>query len=270
MKISCLIALFIFGISAGSCKDETKKEEPIQEKPTVYIIGDSTVKNDTGKGVGGLWGWGDYFAHFVDTTKVKVKNEALGGTSSRTFQTKGLWKPVKDSLKKGDYLLIQFGHNDDGPLNDDYRARGTIYGIGEETEEIDNILTGEHEIVHTYGWYLREEVMAAKEVGAIPILISPIPRNDWNDGKISRNNDKYGLWTKQIAAEQNVTFINLNESMASFLELKGEENVTGTYFFDTDHTHTTKEGATLAASLIAKELKSTSNSLKNYVVKPKL
>ncbi|MEC8683967.1 MAG: SGNH/GDSL hydrolase family protein [Bacteroidota bacterium] len=119
------------------------------QKPTVYCVGDSTVKNGSGKGDGGLWGWGDYIGQFVDTTKVSVENHALGGTSSRTFQSKGLWQPVLDSLQKGDYVLIQFGHNDSGALNDDSRARGTIKGTGDETEEIDNMLTGEHEVVHS-------------------------------------------------------------------------------------------------------------------------
>ena len=60
-------------------------------KPTVFTVGDSTVKNGKGDGTGGLWGWGDYIGQFLDTTKVNIENHALGGTSSRTFQDKGLW-----------------------------------------------------------------------------------------------------------------------------------------------------------------------------------
>lgn len=59
-----------------------------KQKPTVFIIGDSTVKNGQGNGAGGLWGWGDPIVRFFDTTKINVENHALGGTSSRTFQTK--------------------------------------------------------------------------------------------------------------------------------------------------------------------------------------
>ena len=82
-----------------------------------------------------------------------MKNRALGGTSSRTFQTKGLWEAVLKDLQKGDFVLMQFGHNDNGPMNDTLRARGTIKGVGEETEEIDNLITKQHEVVHSYGWY---------------------------------------------------------------------------------------------------------------------
>jgi lysophospholipase L1-like esterase len=235
-------------------------------KPTVYAVGDSTVKNGKGDGSGGLWGWGDFIGQFLDSTQVSVENHALGGTSSRTFQNLGLWDAVNNKLKAGDYVLIQFGHNDDGPVNDTIRARGTIKGIGNETEEIDNMITKKHEIVHSYGWYIEKIVKDAKSKEAIPIIMSPIPRNDWKEGKIPRNNTSYGLWAKQIAERNNVTFIDLNDKMASNLEKFGEEKVTGTYFYKRDHTHTSARGALMAASIIIGELKSTTNSLKNYIV----
>ncbi|HEX9600595.1 MAG TPA: GDSL-type esterase/lipase family protein, partial [Mariniflexile sp.] len=234
-------------------------------KPTVYTVGDSTVKNGRGDGSGGLWGWGDFIGQFLDSTKVSVENHALGGTSSRTYQNLGLWDAVNNKLKAGDYVLIQFGHNDNGPINDTIRARGTIKGIGDETEEIDNMITKKHEIVHSYGWYIEKIVKDAKSKGAIPIIMSPIPRNDWKEGKVPRNNTSYGLWAKQIAERNNVTFIDLNDKMASKLEKFGEEKVTGTYFYKRDHTHTSARGALMAASIIVDELKETTNSLKNHI-----
>ena len=69
-------------------------------KPTIFMVGDSTVKNGKGDGTGGLWGWGDYIGQFLDTTQVSVENQALGGTSSRTGPDKGLWTPVLNKLKK--------------------------------------------------------------------------------------------------------------------------------------------------------------------------
>lgn len=235
-------------------------------KPTVYIVGDSTVKNGSGKGDGGLWGWGDYIGQFLDLSKVTIENHALGGTSSRTFQDKGLWEPVYNKLKKGDYVLIQFGHNDNGPINDDSRARGTIKGIGEATEEIDNILTKKHEIVHTYGWYIQKLVREAKSKGAIPVICAPIPRNDWKEGKVPRNDNSYGLWAKQIAAQEKVAFIALNDKMAGQMEQLGQAKVTGTYFYERDHTHTTAKGAVLSASIIIQELEKSDHSLKKYIL----
>lgn len=235
-------------------------------KPTLFMVGDSTVKNGKGDGAGGLWGWGDFIGQYLDTTKIKIENHALGGTSSRTFQDKGLWTAVLNKLKKGDYVLIQFGHNDNGPVNDSLRARGTIKGIRSETQEIDNILTKKHEIVHTYGWYIQKVVREAKSKGAIPIICSPIPRNDWQNGKVPRNDTSYGLWAKQIAEKEKVTFINLNEKMALEMEKFGETKVTGTYFYKKDHTHTSAKGAVLSASVIIDELKNSKNSLKKYIL----
>jgi lysophospholipase L1-like esterase len=237
-----------------------------QDKPTIYTVGDSTVKNGRGDGSGGLWGWGDYIGQFLDTTKVRLENHALGGTSSRTFQDKGLWEAVHKKLKKGDYVMIQFGHNDDGPLNDTLRARGTIKGIGDETQEIDNMLTKKHEIVHSYGWYIQKIVREAKSKGAIPIICSPIPRNDWAAGKVPRNNKSYGLWARQIAEKEKVTFIDLNEKLSIEMEKLGEAKVTGTYFYKRDHTHTSAKGAVLSASVIVNELKKSDNSLKKYIL----
>ncbi|WP_394775709.1 rhamnogalacturonan acetylesterase [Flavobacterium sp.] len=240
-------------------------------KTTVFMVGDSTVKNGKGDGAGGLWGWGDFIGQFLDTTKVNIENHALGGTSSRTFQDKGLWNVVLNKLKKGDYVLIQFGHNDDGPLNDSLRARGTIKGIGNETQEIDNILTKKHETVHSYGWYIQKIIREAKSKGAIAIVCSPIPRNDWKDGKVPRNNKSYGLWAKQIADKEKVTFIDLNDKMSLEMEKLGEQKVTGTYFYKRDHTHTSAKGAVLSASVIINQLEESKNSLKNYILKdPKI
>ncbi|MEL0456502.1 rhamnogalacturonan acetylesterase [Flavobacteriaceae bacterium SZ-1-7] len=260
MKAFKFLTIILFTISFSSCAQQP------DIKPTVYTVGDSTVKNGRGDGYGGLWGWGDFIGQFLDSSKVSVENHALGGTSSRTFQNLGLWDTVCNKLKQGDYVLIQFGHNDNGPVNDTIRARGTIKGVGEETEEIDNMITGVHEIVHSYGWYIEKVVKDTKGKGAIPVIMSPIPRNDWKDGKVPRNNNSYGLWAKQIAERNDVTFIDLNNEMATKMEGLGEENVTETYFYKRDHTHTSAKGALMAASIIANELKKTDNSLKDYIL----
>lgn len=246
---------------------QSKKEESATRKPTLYIIGDSTVKNGRGDGAGGLWGWGDPIVQFFDTSKINIENHALGGTSSRTYRTKGLWDEVMRTIQPGDYVLMQFGHNDAGPLNDTIRARGTIHGIGEEMEEIDNLLTGIHETVHTYGWYIRRYIIETREKGAIPVVMSPIPRNDWNEGKVPRNDETYGKWAREVAAFEETKFINLNEIMALAMEELGEENITEIYFFKRDHTHTSAKGAILAAKIITEELrKSEDCELKNYLL----
>jgi rhamnogalacturonan acetylesterase len=219
-------------------------------KPTLFIIGDSTVKNGSGKGEGGLWGWGDFMFEQLDMTRITIKNFAIGGRSSRTFISEGRWDNVLKMVKPGDYVIMQFGHNDGGAINDNSRARGTIKGTGEETEEIDNILTKKHEIVHTYGWYMRKYISDTKAKGAAAIVCSPIPRNDWKDGKVLRASGDYGKWARESAETGGAFFIDLNEMIAARYEKTGEKEVTSGYFLN-EHTHTTREGAILNASIVA-------------------
>ncbi|HKJ41810.1 MAG TPA: rhamnogalacturonan acetylesterase [Sunxiuqinia sp.] len=259
--ISFFILLGLF----ASCKQ--KEEQQPAGKPTVYIIGDSTVKHGRGDGAGGHWGWGDPIVQYFDTTKIDVENHALGGTSSRTYRTKGLWDDVLRELQPGDYVIMQFGHNDNGPLNDDFRARGTIHGIGEESQEIDNMLTHKHETVHSYGWYIRQYIIEAKEKGANPIVISPIPRNIWKDGKVVRNDEDYGKWSHEVADQEEVPWINLNHKMAAVMDKMGADSVMGDLFLKSDHTHTTAKGAVLAASLIVQGIREAPDCwLKNFLL----
>lgn len=225
-----------------------------KEKPVIFLIGDSTVKNGTGLGDGGLWGWGTYLHTMLDTSSVSIKNYALGGRSSRTFITQGLWDNVLALLKPGDYVFIQFGHNDSSPVNDDSRARGTLKGTGEETEEIDNILTKQHETVHTFGWYLRKYISDTKARGAIPVICSLVPRNIWENGKVVRASDDYGSWARETAETAGVGFIDLNEIIAGKYEALGQQEVS-TKLFLTDHTHTNEAGAIINAKAVAEGIK---------------
>jgi len=236
-------------------------------KPTVWLIGDSTVKNGTGKGAGGLWGWGDYLYKQFDTTKIAIRNCALGGRSSRTFISGGLWDKVLVKVKPGDYVIMQFGHNDAGAVNDSSRARGTIRGTGNETEEIDNIITKKHEIVHSFGWYIRKYIDDSKVKGALPIVCSLIPRNNWEKGKVVRFSEDYAKWAEESALKEKAFYINLNEIIAAKYEKMGEDAVK-TKLFLTDHTHTTEAGAIINAASVAEGIKALKGCrLKKYLVK---
>ena len=218
--------------------------------PSLYLIGDSTVRNGDGIGSNGQWGWGGPIAGYFNVKKINLVNRALGGLSSRTYLTFGYWDRLMVLLKPGDFVIMQFGHNDAGPINDNVRARGTIKGTGEETEEIDNILTGKHEVVHTYGWYLRKFIADTLAKGATPIVCSPVPRKIWRDGKITSNAEDYGKWAAQVARSAGVRFIPLNAIVSRKYEELGPEKVEA--LFSGDNTHTSLAGAELnAASVVA-------------------
>jgi rhamnogalacturonan acetylesterase len=224
---------------------------------TLFLIGDSTVRTGRlGNGELGQWGWGAPLGELFDRTRINVENRAMGGTSSRTFQTQGLWEAVLARMKKGDTLIMQFGHNDSSPVNDPQRARGTIKGIGEETEEIDNLLTGKHETVHTYGGYLRKFINDAKARGVAAIVCSPIPRNNWQQGKVVRAAEDYARWAAEVARQEGVSFINLNGIIADRYEAMGQAKVTALCFPPNERTHTGPVGAQLNAEAVVEGLKS--------------
>jgi len=251
--------LVLVGLVAGL----TAQTAPPNTQPTLFIIGDSTVKNTSN----GQLGWGDPIRDFFDLSRIKVENRARGGRSSRTFQSEGLWDQVLAELKPGDYVLMQFGHNDGGAINDDSRARGSLPGIGEQFEGVDNKLTKKFESVHTFGWYMRKYIADTKAKGATPIVLSPIPRNIWIDGKVERAADSYGGWAAEVAQTQKAFFINLNEIIAAKYEVIGQETI-GRDYFKGDHTHTSPIGARLNAESVVSGMRALRNlPLTNYLLR---
>ena len=108
-------------------------------RPTVFIVGDSTVK----VGTAGQMGWGEAVGELFDRSRINVVNYARGGRSSRTFITEGLWNRVLSAIKPGDFVLVQFGHNDGGELFETTRPRGSLPGIGDETRAGVVAITGQ-------------------------------------------------------------------------------------------------------------------------------
>src|SRR3954468_24801392 len=154
-----------------------------QRVPHIYVIGDSTANNTAQRG------WGDHLGGYFDPAKAVVVNRARAGRSSRTFRTEGLWDKVRDDLQSGDFVLIQFGHNDGGPPDKD-RARGSLPGLGEESQEY-TLPNGNRETVYTFGWYMRHFIEETKAKGAIPIVLPPTVRNIWKGIAVERGPGKY-------------------------------------------------------------------------------
>lgn len=225
------------------------------DNPVLFLVGNSTMRTGTlGNGNNGQWGWG-YFAHeYFDENRITVENHALGGTSSRTFYNR-LWKDVLKGVRKDDWVIIELGHNDNGPY-DSGRARASIPGIGKETLDVTIKETGERETVYTYGEYMRRFICETKAKGAYPILMSLTPRNAWEDKDstvITRVNQTFGLWAKQVAKKEKVPFIDLNEITARKFEKFGKEKVK--YMFYLDRIHTSVFGARVNAASAAEGLR---------------
>ena len=226
--------------------------------PSLFLIGDSTVRNGSGDGAGGQWGWGDVLAPLFDANKINVVNRALGGTSTRTYY-RDQWPGVLAMLKPGDFVLMQFGHNDGSPINEAVlnsgaRSRGTIKGIGDETQEITNIITKKFEAVHSFGWYERQFIIEARGKGATPMVCSLIPRNSWRDGKAARNANDYGGWAGQAAKAENAPFIDINEIIAREYDKLGQEKVNALFIAGAGP-HTSLAGAQTNAVCVVAGIK---------------
>jgi len=251
--IISILAIVVF--SAFTLKDTVT---------TIYLIGDSTVTDyslednyDTKRYP--LVGWGQVFQPFFqkdslklvsnilgEAKEVKVDDRAKGGRSTRTFFQEGRWSVVYNELKKGDVVMIQFGHND---------------ASVEKTERYVDI--------QGYKEFLRLFVNQTREKGATPILLTPVTRNNsWENGKLKNAHGEYPKAMKDVAKELNVKLIDLNELSMAFFSSKGQEYVTNTYFMNfkgglypaypngrKDNTHFKGEGAKEVARLVFNAMK---------------
>ena len=252
LLLSCTVAALAAAAPAGD------------KLPTLYIVGDSTVKN----GTKGQMGWGDPLVKLFDSSKIRVQNQAIGGRSSRTFQTEGRWDKILAAAKEGDFVLIQMGHNDGGPLDDPKRARGSLPGLGEESREIDNPITKKKEVVHSYGWYMRKYVTDARAKGMTPIICSPIPHcptKPVEAGAVEKSN--YVTWSAEVAKSEKALFIDLNRIVMGKYAGMAVADIKGKYFTSADNTHTSAAGAELNASCVAEGIRALKDCpLSKYLV----
>ena len=220
-----------------------------QKLPTFHIVGDSTVRSG---GRVGMWGWGERIAPFFDANKINVVNHAIGGRSARTFFTEGRWQKVADALKPGDFVIIQFGHNDQGRVGDPAnKGRANLPGTGDETVE-DIKPDGTKETVHTFGWYLKRFVSDAQAKRATAILCSPVPHKDrWEKG---RDFENIAAWSREVAESNKVLHFDLTQLVTDAYRKAGGEQVE-TYFADRN-THTSDSGARFNAACVVTGLKS--------------
>jgi lysophospholipase L1-like esterase len=226
--------------------------------PSLFLIGDSTVRNGRGRGDGGQWGWGDQIAVFFDTSKINVVNRALGGTTSRTYY-RDFWPRTLALIKPGDFVLMQFGTNG-GPINDAARARGELHGIGDESQDITNIVTKKFETVHTFGWYELKMIAEARAKGATPMICSLIPRNTWHDGRTARSGaDSAAAWAAGAARAANAPFVDLNEIIARQYDSLGQKKV-DELFVAHAGPHTSLAGAQTNALCVVSGLKALKNN----------
>jgi len=258
-----LTTLAIFFAVAGGFLQAAEDERPVVDAskvavekmadnglPTFHIVGDSTVKSG-GSGAG-LWGWGERIKPFFDTNRINVVNHAIGGRSARTYFNEGRWQKVVDAIKPGDFVIIQFGHNDQGRIGDPaMKGRADGKGTGDETVE-DTKPDGTTELVHTFGWYMAKFVTDAKAKGATVILCSPIPhKQHW---ETERDFANIAQWDAEVARLHGALYFDLTMVITDAYKKAGMDKVE-TFFADKG-THTTDSGAQFNAACVIAGLKS--------------
>ena len=222
---------------------------------TIYMIGDSTMSIKAPRAYPET-GWGMPFAGFFDST-VKVDNRAKNGRSTRTFISENLWQPVFDNLNEGDYVFIQFGHND------------------ESKEKTERYTTPDQ-----YKENLTRFVKETRSKKAIPVLLTPVSRRRFDkEGNALETHAAYSPLVKEVAKALNVLFIDLDtkskdlyqqmgveNSRLLFLQLKPGEHPNYPGGKD-DNTHFNELGARLIAQIVLAEVKVIDPLLAGRIIK---
>ncbi|MDY4161043.1 MAG: GDSL-type esterase/lipase family protein [Prevotella sp.] len=273
----------------GNVIAKTKTAEEKKQKVRIFLCGDSTGKNEDSN-PNGMWGWGSQAYTVFDESKCTFINCAKAGRSTRTYLNENRWEEVYRTLRPGDYVLIQFGHNDIGGI-DKEKERGVIATAKDTCHVYKSQSSGKFEVVYSFGWYLKKMIQDCKEKGAVPVILSLTPRNEWHSGNgetkgtlypvtekkgrqyIERRSDNYVVaWDKQIASETGVEFVDIHNISADVLDCKCGKAKTpakakekANAYFNHDHTHTSLLGARNNALSLAKGLRLNNSPLTQYL-----
>ena len=226
-----------------------------EKKIKVYLVGDSTMSVKETKAYPET-GWGMPFAHFFNAT-VTVDNRAKNGRSTRTFISENLWQPVANNLNEGDYVFIQFGHNDES------KEKGERYTTPDQ-----------------YKKNLAGFINDTRSKKANPVLLTPVSRRRFKDGKVIETHGVYSGIVRDLAKELNTPLIDLDKKSQELYQQFGEENSKLLFLQlkpgehpnypegKNDNTHFNELGARKIAQIVLAEIKTLNLELANRIVKP--
>ena len=221
----------------------------------VYLVGDSTIANKEVRAYPET-GWGMPFRYFFDST-VTVDNRARNGRSTKSFINEGLWQPVVDNLKEGDYVLIQFGHNDEGK------------------EKVGRYTTPDE-----FKANLKRYVAETRSKKAIPVLITPVARRTFEGTQVKESHPIYTDAVIEVAKQNNVPLIDLDKKSMELLQQLGHETSKLLYDYvqpnenpnypegKQDDTHFSELGARKMAEIVLAEIRNLHLELADRIVKP--
>lgn len=226
-----------------------------QKKIKVWLIGDSTMSIKEVKAYPET-GWGMPFRYFFDST-VDVDDRAQNGRSTKSFIDEGRWKDVVDHLSEGDYVFVQFGHNDEVPTKKTYTTE----------EQFKN--------------YLIRYVNESRAKKAIPVLITPVARRKFDaNGNIVGTHEVYSQIVRDVAMQLNVPLIDLDKKSQALLQQLGPETSKLLYNHlepgenphypegRSDDTHFSELGATKMAEIVLASVRELHLGLAEHIYQP--
>lgn len=225
--------------------------------PRIFVVGDSTASNYEAKLLPRM-GWPQPLQRFFAPACAGVENKALSGRSSKSFYDEGAFAPVRAALRAGDYLLIQFGHNDE---KSDDPARYTAPFT-------------------TYQQYLTRYVNEARGKNAIPILLTSINRNKWSGNKLSDSHGQYPEAVRQLATKLAVPLVDMTQLTKAYFERIGPKKTNELFMNlapgespnyprgNEDNTHLQERGARIIAQMVLAEVRRQRLPLGNLVNAP--
>ncbi|QRV88581.1 carbohydrate esterase family 12 protein [Ceratobasidium sp. AG-Ba] len=206
---------------------------------SLYLVGDSTMASH--KASEGIEGWGVPFANYL--TGITLVNKAVSGRSARSYWREKKWADVQNLLKPGDYVVIEFGHNDGGSPSTSDRA--SVGGEGNETQTV-TLADGTVETVYTWPTYVKWMIDGAKSKGATPIISGQTPNNPFEGvTKINYTPTRFVTYAKNAAAAKGVPFVDHWTATLLYYDKLGKGTTEG--YFPNDHTHTNAAGANSVA-----------------------
>jgi lysophospholipase L1-like esterase len=230
---------------------------PPKKKIKIFLAGDSTMSIKEKKAFPET-GWGMPFTAFWDST-VTIENRAKNGRSTKTFISEGLWKTIQTEAAEGDYVFIQFGHND------------------ESVEKKERYATPD-----TFKMNLVKFISETRSKKAIPILFTPVSRRKFSKDSTTamQTHEVYSALVKEVAKQQNCLFIDLDEQSRALYQQFGYKNSTLLFLQlqpgehpnypegKNDNTHFTEMGARLIAQIVLKELRKLNLDLNERIITP--
>ena len=221
---------------------QAEKNMNSKARINVILVGDSTVANYKPELT--IRGWGQVIPRFFNDD-VKIINQAISGRSTKTFIQQGDWDKTLKLVKPGDYVLIQFGHND---------------SHAKDKPEATDAAT-------SYTEFLKKYVDDVRAVKATPILVTPMHSGIFEKGKISAELQPYVDAMKKVAGEKDIVCIDLYTSSGKLLQELGNEGIAPLFCSPKDRTHFSEQGAIAIAELIVKDLAASGTPLAGYLKK---